>query len=86
MGAGDKQTGIILPALAIPEGQATDIELTFVAASNIGGDGTGKPDAVTVTVAILEGPGSINGDQRADDTRRALGMDTYEREALRDYG
>ena len=55
-----------------------------------GGDGTGKPDAVTVTVAILEGPGSINGDQgkreRADDTRRALGMDTYEREALRDYG
>ena len=50
-------------ALAIPEGQATDIELTFVAASNIGGDGTGKPDAVTVTVAILEGPGSINGDQ-----------------------
>jgi len=63
MGAGDKQTGIILPALAIPEGQATDIELTFVAASNIGGDGTGKPDAVTVTVAILEGPGSINGDQ-----------------------
>ena len=24
-------------------GQATDIELTFVAASNIGGDGTGKP-------------------------------------------
>lgn len=51
------------PALAIPEGQATDIELTFVAASNIGGDGTGKPDAVTVTVAILEGPGSINGDQ-----------------------
>lgn len=85
-----KQTGIILPALAIPEGQATDIELTFVAASNIGGDGTGKPDAVTVTVAILEGPGSINGDQgkesEPDDARRALGMDTYEREALRDYG
>ena len=41
MGAGDKQTGIILPVLTIPEGQATDIELTFVAASNIGGDGTG---------------------------------------------
>lgn len=63
MGAGSKQTGIILPVLTIPEGQATDIELTFVAASNIGGDGTGTPDAVTVTAAILKGPGSI-GDQQ----------------------
>ena len=65
MGAGDKQTGIILPVLTIPEGQATDIELTFVAASNIGGDGTGTPDAVTVTAAILKGPGSI-GDQQKE--------------------
>ena len=65
MGAGSKQTGIILPVLTIPEGQATDIELTFVAASNIGGDGTGTPDAVTVTVAILKGPGSI-GDQQKE--------------------
>ena len=65
MGAGSKQTGIILPVLTIPEGQATDIELTFVAASNIGGDGTGTPDAVTVTAAILKGPGSI-GDQRKE--------------------
>ena len=65
MGAGSKQTGIILPVLTIPEGQATDIELTFVAASNIGGDGTGKPDAVTVTAAILKGPGSI-GDQQKE--------------------
>lgn len=65
MGAGSKQTGIILPVLTIPEGQATDIELTFVAASNIGGDGTGTPDAVTVTAAILKGPGSI-GDQQKE--------------------
>ena len=65
MGASSKQTGIILPVLTIPEGQATDIELTFVAASNIGGDGTGTPDAVTVTVAILKGPGSI-GDQQKE--------------------
>lgn len=65
MGAGGKQTGIILPVLTIPEGQATDIELTFVAASNIGGDGTGTPDAVTVTAAILKGPGSI-GDQQKE--------------------
>lgn len=65
MGAGDKQTGIILPVLTIPEGQATDIELTFVAASNIGGDGTGTPDEVTVTAAILKGPGSI-GDQQKE--------------------
>lgn len=65
MGAGSKQTGIILPVLTIPEGQATDIELTFVAASNIGGDGTGKPDEVTVTAAILKGPGSI-GDQQKE--------------------
>lgn len=65
MGASGKQTGIILPVLTIPEGQATDIELTFVAASNIGGDGTGTPDAVTVTAAILKGPGSI-GDQQKE--------------------
>lgn len=65
MGANDKQTGIILPVLTIPEGQATDIELTFVAASNIGGDGTGTPDEVTVTTAILKGPGSI-GDQQKE--------------------
>lgn len=65
MGAGSKQTGIILPVLTIPEGQATDIELTFVAASNIGGDGTGTPDAVTVIAAILKGPGSI-GDQQKE--------------------
>ena len=65
MGADSKQTGIILPVLTIPEGQATDIELTFVAASNIGGDGTGTPDAVTVTAAILKGPGSI-GDQQKE--------------------
>jgi len=65
MGAGSKQTGIILPVLTIPEGQATDIELTFVAALNIGGDGTGTPDAVTVTAAILKGPGGI-GDQQKE--------------------
>lgn len=86
MGAGDKQTGIILPALAIPEGQATDIELTFVAASNIGGDGTGKPDASRHSRGPRQHKRRSGKRERADDTRRALGMDTYEREALRDYG
>lgn len=60
MGATNKQTGIVFPAPAIAEGRSADVELSFVAASNIGGDGTGTPDAVTVSVEILEGPGGVD--------------------------
>ena len=35
------------------------IELTFETCPNIGG--SGKADAVTVTVEIVEGPGTVNG-------------------------
>ena len=59
MGATDKQTGIILPALKIGRKKASNVELTFDACPNIGG--TGKVDAVTVTVEIVEGPGTVNG-------------------------
>ncbi|WP_295958495.1 BACON domain-containing protein [uncultured Alistipes sp.] len=59
MGATDKQTGIILPALKIDRKKASNVELTFEACPNIGG--SGKVDAVTVTVEIVEGPGTVNG-------------------------
>ena len=57
MGATDKQTGIILPALKIGRKKASNVELTFETCPNIGG--SGKADAVTVTVEIVEGPGTI---------------------------
>lgn len=60
MGATDKQTGVILPAIDVPAGQCTDVELAFETCANIGG--SGNPDAITVTVEILEGPGTVNGD------------------------
>lgn len=53
MGATDKQTGIILPALKIGRKKASNVELTFETCPNIGG--SGKADAVTVTVEIVEG-------------------------------
>ena len=59
MGATDKQTGIILPALKIGRKKASNVELTFETCPNIGG--SGKADAVTVTVEIVEGPGTVNG-------------------------
>ena len=60
MGATNKQTGVILPAIDVPAGQCTDVELAFETCANIGG--SGNPDAITVTVEILEGPGTVNGD------------------------
>lgn len=58
MGKGSAQTGIVLPSLALAEGTSTDVELTFATCPNIGGGGS--PDAVTITVEILEGPGGVN--------------------------
>ena len=60
MGAKNKQTGVILPAIDVPAGQCTDVELAFETCANIGG--SGNPDAITVTVEILKGPGTVNGD------------------------
>lgn len=60
MGATDKQTGVILPAIDVPAGQCTDVELAFETCANIGG--SGEPDDITVTVEILKGPGTVNGD------------------------
>lgn len=59
MGATDKQTGIILPALKIGRKKASNVELTFETCPNIGR--LRQADAVTVTVEIVEGPGTVNG-------------------------
>lgn len=84
MGATDKQTGIILPALKIGRKKASNVELTFDACPNIGG--TGKVDAVTVTVEIVEGPGTVNGnsDRESEGMKpdQAWKWDADERETL----
>ena len=83
MGATDKQTGIILPALKIGRKKASNVELTFETCPNIGG--SGKADAVTVTVEIVEGPGTVNGnsDRESEAMKPDLEMDADERETLR---
>ena len=59
MGRSGNQTGVILPALEVAEGRCTDVELAFEICPNIGG--SLKPDEVTVSVEIVEGPGTIDG-------------------------
>ncbi|WP_295936070.1 BACON domain-containing protein [uncultured Alistipes sp.] len=61
MGKGSNQTGIILPAMTeIATDTYTDVELSFEACVNVGGGG---PDATTVTVEIVSGPGSVDVDK-----------------------
>lgn len=60
MGGKNIQTGVILPAVAIKAGQSTDVELSIETCANVGGSGT--PDGITVTVEIIAGPGTVNGD------------------------
>ena len=60
MGGKNKQTGVILPAIDVPAGRCTDVKLAFETCANIGG--SGNPDDITVTVEILKGPGTVNGD------------------------
>lgn len=85
MGATDKQTGIILPALKIGRKKASNVELTFETCPNIGG--SGKADAVTVTVEIVEGPGTVNGnsdrESEAMKPDQTWKWDADERETLR---
>ena len=47
MGATDKQTGIILPALKIGRKKASNVELTFETCPNIGGSGKAAAETVT---------------------------------------
>lgn len=59
MGATDKQTGIILPALKI--GRQESLQRRTHVRDLPEYRGSGKADAVTVTVEIVEGPGTVNG-------------------------
>ncbi|MDD3039982.1 BACON domain-containing protein [Bacteroides sp.] len=74
MGKGNNQTGIVIPQVPqLTSGKSTDIELTFDVAPNIGGGGA---DAVTITVEITQGPGSVNNENSTISEPIEIGLTT----------
>ena len=85
MGRGGNQTGVILPALdAVAEGYCTDVELTFEICPNIGGSKI--PDEVTVSVEIVEGPGTIGGEAKLSDPITPEGKYVWTPVSMKLYG
>jgi hypothetical protein len=61
MGKTNNQTGLVLDGMpTIDESKSTSAELTFKVAPNIHGT-NGTIDQFSITVEILEGPGTVNG-------------------------
>jgi len=74
MGKGGYQTGIIIAQIPkLEEGRATDIQLTFDVAPNIGSNGA---DKTSITVEIIDGPGSVNSEEAKKSEPIEIGITT----------